>query len=323
MERRSRGVGVAAHWLSMRGLLATANPAAAEVGRLLARFSATSLPLLLEGETGSGKSFLAAKVHRRSRPGRPLVVVDCGAVPASLAAAELFGHGPGAFTDATRARRGRLEQAGDGTLVLDRIETLPAEGQMALLRVLESQRFVPLGSTATRPLRARVVATATADVGACLEDGRLRRDLYHRLAGVHVRIPPLRARPEDILPATLAFLRRQSRRMNRSFTLAPECAELLRKYPWPGNFRELEGALTRACLTAEGGVVRPENLSLPAHSWPAIASWAVEQRRCLAEVTRLYALWVLAQEGGNVSRAARVLGVSRRTLIRWRGQRHE
>ncbi len=307
----------------MRPLFATANPGAAEVGRLLARFSATSLPLVLEGETGCGKSFLAARVHRRSRPGRPLVVVDCGAVPASLAAAELFGHGAGAFTDATRARRGRLEQAGDGTLILDRVETLAAEAQIALLRALEERRFVPLGGTAARPLRARVVATATEDVAACLEEGRLRRDLYHRLAGFHARIPPLRARPEDILPASLAFLRRQSRRMNTTFTLDPECAELLREYPWPGNFRELEGALTRACLTAEDGVVRPQHLGLPAHNWPAVAEWAAERRRSLAEVTRLYALWVLAHEGGNVSRAARVLGVSRRTLIRWRRQPHE
>ncbi len=307
----------------MRPLLVTANPAAAEVGRALTRFSSTELPLLLEGETGCGKSVLAAKVHRHSRPGQPLLVVDCSAIPASLAAAELFGHAPGAFTDATHARRGWLEQAGDGTLVLDRIETLAPEAQSSLLRALEERRFVPLGGTLTRLLRARVVATATADVAACLEDGRLRRDLYHRLAGFHARIPPLRSRPEDILPASVAFLRRQGRRMNTAFTLDPECEEVLRAYPWPGNFRELEGALLRACLTVAGGLVRPHHLGLGERNWPAVAGWAAEQRRSLAEVTRLYALWVLAGEMGNVSRAARVLGVSRRTLIRWRGKRHE
>ncbi len=323
MAGRAGGIGVPAQRLGMRSLLATANSAAAEVGRALSRLAPTSLSLLLEGETGCGKSFLAAKVHRRSRPGRPLVVVDCGAMPASLAAAELFGHAAGAFTDATRARRGWLEQAGEGTLVLDRIETLPAEAQIALLRVLEERRFVPLGGTASRLLRARVITTATADVSSCVEDGRLRRDLYHRLAGYHARIPPLRSRPEDILPASEMFLRRQSRLMNTSFALDSECEEVLRGYPWPGNFRELEAVLTRACLTAEGGVLRAHHLGLPAHAWPAAAGWAVQQRRPLAEVARLYALWVLAEEGGNVSRAARVLGVSRRTLIRWRAQRHE
>lgn len=306
----------------MRSLLVTANRAAAEVGRVLARLSSTELPLLLEGETGCGKSLLAARVHRHSRPGRPLVVVDCGAVPVSLAAAELFGHASGAFTDATRSRRGWLEQAGDGTLVLDRVETLPSEAQIALLRAVEERRFVPLGGAAARPLRARILATATADVAACLEDGRLRRDLYHRLAGFHARIPPLRLRPEDILPASVAFLRRQGRRMHATFALDPECEEVLRAYPWPGNFRELEGALTRACLTAGRGVIQPHHLSLAPSSWPAVAGWAAEQRRSLAEVTRLYALCVLAGERGNVSRAAKVLGVSRRTLIRWRAQRH-
>lgn len=288
----------------------------------MTRLAATDLALLLEGETGCGKSLLAAKVHRRSRSGRPLVVVDCGAVPASLAAAELFGHAPGAFTDATRARRGWLEQAGDGSLVFDRIEVLAPEVQVALLRALEERRFVPVGGVAARPLRARVIATATEEVSASLESGRLRRDLYHRLAGCHARIPPLRARPEDILPASAAFLRRQGRLMKTAFTLDDECEGVLRAYPWPGNFRELEGALQRGCLSAEGGRIRPHDLGLSGGDWDAVAMWAVQQRRSLAEVSRAYALWVLAAEGGNVSRAARLLGVSRRTLIRWRAQPH-
>lgn len=306
----------------MRPLVVTANPAAAAVMRTLTRLASTDLPLLLEGETGCGKSLLAARIHRRSRRGRPWVVVDCGAVPVGLAAAELFGHAPGAFTDATQARRGWLEQAGDGSLVLDRVEAMAPEVQIALLRTLEERRFVPLGGTSLRQLRARVIATATADVAACLEDGRLRRDLYHRLAGFHARIPPLRARPEDILPAGVEFLRRQSRLMKTAFFLDRECEEVLRAYPWPGNFRELEGALQRACLGADGGTLRPHHLGLSGADWRAVANWAAQQRRSLAEVARMYALWVLAAEAGNVSRTARILGVSRRTLIRWRAQQH-
>ncbi len=290
--------------------------------KVLTRLAATDLNLLLEGETGCGKSLLAEKIHRRSRPGRPLVVVDCGALPASLAAVELFGHAPGAFTDATGGRRGWLEQAGDGTVVFDRIEALAPEVQVALLRTLEERRFFPVGGVAARFLRARVMATATEAVAESLESGRLRRDLYHRLAGYHAHIPPLRARREDILPASASYLRRQGRLMKAAFTLHPECAELMLNYPWPGNFRELEAALQRGCLSAAAGLILPHHLGLPPDGWERVIAWAVQQRRSLAEVTRAYALWVLAEEGGNVSRASRVLGVSRRTLIRWRAQPH-
>lgn len=304
-----------------RPLFVTANAAAGELARTLARLATSELPLLLEGETGCGKSFLATRIHRRSRVGRPLVVVDCGALPPSLATAELFGHAAGAFTDATRSRRGWLEQAGDGSLVLDRVESLPPEVQVTLLRALEERRFVPLGGRSARPLRARVIATATEEVARCLTDGSLRRDLYHRLAGFHARIPPLRARPEDILPAARGVLERQARVMRKSFELDVECEEVLRAYPWPGNFRQLETALQRACLATVGGRIEARHLGLDRGEWTLVAQWAGEQRRSLAEVRRLYALWVLAAEGGNVSRAAQVLGVSRRTLIRWRAQR--
>lgn len=306
----------------MGSVLHTASPAAKALAKTLTRLASTDLPLLLEGETGCGKSWLAARIHRHSRAGQPLVVVDCGALPASLAAVELFGHAAGAFTDAGRGRRGWLEQAGGGTLVFDRIEALSPEAQVTLLRTLEERRFVPVGGLTARPLRARVIATATDEVSASLESGRLRRDLYHRLAGYHAHIPPLRARREDILPACAAYLRRQSRLLKTALTLHAECAELVLNYPWPGNFRELEASLQRGCLSATSGLILPHHLSLPSDGWERVAAWAAQQRRCLAEVTRSYALWVLAEEGGNVSRAARVLGVSRRTLIRWRGKPH-
>lgn len=318
MGGRSGGVGAAARWLAVRPLFATRSAAAAEVARALARIAPTDLPVILEGETGCGKSLLAKKIHQSSRAGRKFVVVDCGALPPSLAAAELFGHTPGAFTDATRARRGWLEQGGDGSVVLDRVEALAGEVQVALLRVLEERRFVPVGGVTPRPLRARLIATATADLAQCLAEGRLRRDLYHRLAGFHARIPPLRARLEDILPASRALLRRFGRRLGRVFTLERACEEILLAYPWPGNFRELEGVLLRGCLACEGELIRLEHLGLPAGQWQAVAEWGGQQRRSLREMSRLYALWVLAAEGGNVSRAARLLGVSRRTLIRWR-----
>jgi DNA-binding NtrC family response regulator len=302
----------------VKGLFSTRNPDAAELAHTLARLARTELPLVLEGETGVGKSYLASRVHRVGRRGRPYVVMDCGAVPATLLPSELFGHRAGAFTDATRARSGWLERAGDGTLVLDRVDALPLEGQTALLRVLDERSFYPVGTTTPHPFRARVVALADAGLRNRMGAGIFRLDLYHRLAGYHAQLPPLRRRQEDIVPAARVLLRRHARRLGRRLSLHPEAERLLSAYPWPGNFRELQAVLTRAVVQVGEGEIGPVELALPADAWPRVAELAAERAMPLVEVERLYGLWVLAREGGNVSRAARVLGISRRTLIRWR-----
>jgi len=302
----------------VRGLFATRNRAAGVIARTLGRLAASDLPLLLEGETGVGKSFVAARAHRVGRRGRPLIVVDCGAVPATLVASVLFGHRAGAFTDATRSHTGMLEKACDGTLVLDRVDALPQEGQTALLRALEERAFFPVGTAAPRPFRARVIALAGSGLRQRVDGGEFRPDLYHRLAGFHATLPPLRHRHEDILPFAAAVLRRATKKGRRTVELDPEAASLLSAYPWPGNFRELETVLTRVLLQVEGPSVRAADIGLPAGAWPGVAELAAERAKPLAEVERLYAMWVLGLEGGNVSRAARALGVSRRTLIRWR-----
>ncbi len=302
----------------MNALFATRNRKAADLARALFRFAPTDLTLLLEGETGVGKSFVAARAHRVGRRGRPFVVVDCGAVPATLLASALFGHRAGAFTDATRPHRGLLERAADGTLVLDRVDALPSEGQTALLRVLEERTYAPVGTAVPRPFRARVIAVADAGVQQRMDAGAFRPDLYHRLAGFHAQLPALRHRPEDILPFARAVLRRGGWGAPGRVALTDEAGRLLTAYPWPGNFRELGAALTRARMQCAGGTIGPADLGLGGHAWPAVAALAAERALPLAEVERLYALWVLAAEGGNVSRAARMLGISRRTLIRWR-----
>jgi len=304
----------------VRSIFTSRNAEAAVLARALARLAPTELPILLSGETGVGKSFVATRIHRASRPGRPLVVIDCGAVPMGLLAGELFGHVAGAFTDASRARTGRLEQAADGTVVLDRVDALSPEAQVVLLRVLEERRFVPVGSSAARPLRARLVALAGEGLAARVARGEVRDDLYHRLAGFTAELPPLRRRPEDILPSARTVLRRAARQAGRQLALGREAESLLAAYPWPGNFRELATVLERAALVVPGGEVAATDLDLPVR-WPVMAELAADRRLPLAEVTRLYGLAVLAREGGNVSRAARVLGVSRRTLIRWRATR--
>jgi DNA-binding NtrC family response regulator len=300
------------------GLFATRNRAAAELAVTLGRLAASDLPLLLEGETGTGKSFLAARIHRRGRARRPLVVLDCGVLPEGLLPSELFGHRAGAFTDATRSRVGWLERAADGTLVLDRIEALAPEAQVALLRVLEERRFSPVGAAAARPFRARVVALAGSGTAQRLAQGVLRRDLYHRLAGFHAELPLLRRRSEDIVPFARAAARRISRKLGRALAFDTEAEALLEVQAWPGNFRELATVVERACLLARAGTIGVADLGLSAEAWPAAAAVAAERTLPLERVSRLYALTVLAGERGNVSRAARLLGVSRRTLIRWR-----
>lgn len=302
----------------MGALLTSRNHAVRALDRRLARLAVTELPLLVEGETGTGKSRLARRIHAASRAGKPLVTVDCAGLPAGLLASELFGHRAGAFTDATRARRGLFARAGGGTVVLDRVETLPPEGQIALLRVLEERAFTPIGAAAVNRFDARVVATADADLDGALASGRLRRDLYHRLAGFHLVLPPLRERPEDVLPCAREALRRARRRRGNALTLVDDAARALMLYTWPGNFRELETVIERAALAAPGSEIGAQELALPEPEWEGTLRRAVERRLTLVEVQRLYAQWVVAAEGGNLSRAARQLGVSRRTLIRWR-----
>ena len=302
----------------MTVLFSTRDRVTSELARTLGRLAPTDLPLLIEGETGTGKSFVASRLHRRGRPGRPLAVVDCGAIPATLFTSELFGHRAGAFTDATRSREGWCARAEAGTLVLDRVDALPLEAQAALLRVLEERRFSPVGTATLLAFRARVVALADVGVRDKVRGGAFRADLYHRLAGFHAELPPLRRRPGDILPFARSVLRRLARRAGRALTLDAEAERLLPACPWLGNFRELQAVLTRAALQAEDGDIGVRTLTLPHDAWPAVAELAAARLLPLAEVDRLYALWVLAQLRDNVTQAARALGVSRRTLIRWR-----
>jgi DNA-binding NtrC family response regulator len=310
----------AADFPVVTALFSSRDRATAELTRTLGRLAPTDLSLLIEGETGTGKSFVATRVHRRGRYGRPLAVVDCGAIPTTLFASELFGHGAGAFTDATRPREGWCARAAAGTLVLDRVDMLPPEAQATLLRVLEERRFFPVGSATARAFRARVVALADIGVREKVRAGTFRADLYHRLAGFHAVLPPLRQRPRDILPFARTALRRLARAAGRPLALDAEAERLLLACPWLGNFRELQAVLTRAALESADGTVGVATLMLPGDTWPALAELAGARHLPLAEVDRLYALLVLAERKGNVTQAARVLGVSRRTLIRWRRQ---
>ncbi len=257
------------------------------------------VPVLITGPNGSGKEVLADIIQANSavRAG-PYVKVNLGALPGDLIEAELFGTETGAFTGA-RARIGRFEAADGGTLFLDELGNLAAAGQAKLLRVLQSGQFERLGSNVTRAVRVRIVAATNTDLRAAIRDNRFREDLYYRLNVIELEVPPLAARPQDIVPLARHFL-------DARHSLAAPAEQALEQYPWPGNVRELRNVIRRACLLSEPAQIDAAALNLPAAAQqpeaPAPDRAAVES--------------ALAHSEGNVSRAARELGLSRQALYR-------
>ncbi|HKK71741.1 MAG TPA: sigma 54-interacting transcriptional regulator [Candidatus Krumholzibacteria bacterium] len=219
-----------------------------EVEVRIERLAPVDLPVLVTGESGTGKEVVARALHDRGpRADDAFVVIDASAVPDDLVESELFGHVRGAFTDAVRDRPGRLAQAGAGTLVLDEVGELPLPVQARLLRVLQERSFQPVGGTEHVPLRARVLAITQRDLGHEITHGRFREDLYHRLAGATIRVPPLRERPEDLPVLARQLLARAGEPVP---ALTAGAVEALRAHAWPGNVRELDHVLQRCRLSA-------------------------------------------------------------------------
>ncbi len=272
---------------------------------LAERAAAGSINVLVLGETGVGKEILARTVHRLSpRADKPFVCVDCAALSEALLESELFGHERGAFTGAAQAKNGLLETAPGGTVFLDEVGDLPLRLQAKLLRVIETRELLRVGGVKPRRIDVRFIAATNRDLEADVAAGSYRRDLYFRLNGMTLAIPPLRDRPADIEPLCRAFLAQICRSSGRRKppALTPEALAVLRGHPWPGNVRELRNAIERALLLAAGAAIGPEHLSI-ASAGPGSAS---EQERVVA---------ALAACGGNQSRAARRLGISRKALI--------
>jgi two-component system response regulator HydG len=222
------------------------------VRRTIQRVADADAPVLIRGETGTGKEMVAHAIHQAShRRNEPFVAVNCAAIPATLLESTLFGHDRGAFTGADRRRRGRLEVAGQGTVLLDEIADMPLELQSKLLRVLEEQRFLPIGAEREVPLRARIVAATNADLDAHMAKGAFRRDLFYRLNVVSVDLPPLRDRGDDVVELLAAFTESLPRRLE----WAPEAVHALEKRRWDGNVRELRNVVERLSLLAEDDTI--------------------------------------------------------------------
>jgi DNA-binding NtrC family response regulator len=283
---------------------------------LVLRLAETRSPVLLQGESGTGKDLVAHWLHYGGPRGEgPFIKVHCPSIPGELLESELFGHEKGAFTDARNAKAGKIEMAAGGTLYFDQVQDLVPPLQAKLLRVIEERRFERVGGTRTLEVDVRFVASANVDLPEAVRAGRFREDLFHRLNVVPLRLEPLRNRREDVQPLAEAFLARERERgATAASGFAPETVEVLKGYLWPGNVRELRSVVERCALVVPSGPVPPTALPPQLIEQPSTL-WAGRDRRpTLKDVEQAYIRWVLDAVGGSQTRAAAVLGISRKAL---------
>ena len=292
------------------------SPALLEVYKHVARAAASNVPVLITGETGTGKEMVARALHKRSpRAAGPFIPVDCGAITESLMESELFGHAKGSFTGASGARRGVFEEASGGTLFLDEIGDVGMKVQSQLLRVLQEGEIRRVGESVPVKVDVRVVAATNKDLKARVAEGHFREDLLYRLDVVHLHLPPLRERREDVPALVEHFAARHARGGVRP-VVTPEAMARLTGYDWPGNVRQLENVVARALALNVTGVLGPQDFPEPiGDATPKLTGLAGDMPS-LAELSRRYAAHVLQHVGGNKSEAARLLDVDRKTLYK-------
>lgn len=303
------------------------SPAIVEVYKTIARAAPTKSTVLILGESGTGKELIARAIHQHSpRAGHPFVAVDCGALTETLLASELFGHVRGAFTGAANDKKGVFEEAEGGTCFLDEIGNVGPDMQAKLLRVLQEHEVRRVGSQKWTRVDVRVIAATNKDLAALVEKGAYREDLYYRLKVVTIHLPPLRERPEDIPPLAEFFLKRYRRESGKSVAaISGEAMDLLCAYCWPGNIRQLENAVEQAVVLSNHPVLTPDDLPAEVrdptaqkslHGPSQKDSFLFSDTPSLEEVKKRYVLHVLAFSKGNVSRAAKILNIDRRSLYR-------
>ena len=305
-----------------------------EMARKAAEADKTTI--LIQGESGTGKEVLAKAIHYHSpRSQGQMLELNCAAIPDTLLESELFGYEPGAFTDARRRKEGLLERASHGTLFLDEIGDMSMSTQAKLLRVLEEGSFTRLGGTRPISVDVRIIAATNKDLKAAVAAGRFREDLFYRLNVVPLTIPPLRERTEDIVPLALDLLQRFNRELKKNFTgFTPAAAELLNRYPWPGNIRELKNVIERTMILAPEGDI--DAAYLPEEIRDYIAEIAAsplshieelsptgDQFVTLRELEERYIDEVLTASGQNKTQAAHILGIHPTSLLRRLKKQHE
>jgi DNA-binding NtrC family response regulator len=281
---------------------------------VIARVGPSDANVLITGENGTGKGVVARALRAVSqRASRPMVTVNVGGLSDGVFESELFGHVKGAFTDAKADRVGRFELADGGTLFLDEIANMPMNQQAKLLRVLETGEFERVGASRTRRVNVRILSATNADINAEVASGRFRQDLLFRLNTIHIHLPPLRERAEDIVPLAEHFLRQHaSRYRKRVAALDDKALQALERHPWPGNVRELDHTIERSVLMAQGESVRAADLGLNG----VVESGSKLDDMSLDEMEAFLIKKALSRYGGNVSQAADALGLSRSALYR-------
>ncbi len=314
-----------------RGKIIGHNPAMRRVLETIQRVASSACTVLVTGESGTGKELVVAALHDASpRSGKPLVTVNCGAIPENLIESELFGHARGAFTGAHQTRQGHVAAAEGGTLFLDEVGELPLQVQVKLLRLLQQREYSMVGDSRVVKSDVRIVAATNRDLEAEVEARRFREDLFYRLNVIHIVLPALRDRPEDIEPLAKHFLNSSVARTGRldvvGFT--PEALAVLRAHPWPGNVRSLENTIERAVLLTAGPVVTVDDLpermrqssasvpaAKPAQSSAPLPDSGIDLRAVVELYENRLIVQALERTGRNKNRAAQLLGLNRTTLV--------
>jgi two-component system response regulator AtoC len=300
--------------------LVAESPAMRRVVEVVRRVAPHATTVLITGESGTGKEVLARMIHKLSpRREASFVAVNCAAIPDALLESELFGHVRGAFTGAAVDRRGLFEEADHGTLLLDEVGDLPVALQAKLLRVLQEGEIRRVGDSRPRKVDVRVLAATARDVEADVRLGRFREDLFYRLNVVRIHIPPLRERPEDVDGLVALLVERAAQRSGRQATLTADALAAIRRHPWPGNVRELDNAIERAVVLSPDGRVSADAFPIPdspVGGRPAeTEQGAVSLKAALKDAERVAIEAALSAAGGNRAEAARLLGISLRTLF--------
>jgi transcriptional regulator with GAF, ATPase, and Fis domain len=289
-------------------------PAMQEVFRKVQKIASTDISVLITGETGTGKELIAREVHRRSpRAKGPFITINCGAIPENLLESELFGHVKGAFTGAVVNKPGKFHASSGGTLFLDEIGEMPLNLQVKILRALQEKVVVRVGDTRPEPVDIRVLAATNRNLEAEIKGGRFREDLYYRLNVVQVHLPPLRERGEDVMVIAKYLLNRYAQEFGGLVKgFSPNAVIAVRKFGWPGNIRQLENHLKKACVLADKALLGPDDLGLTGDVLPAILPLADAKDKFQRE----YINQVLELNNGNRTKTARDLGVDPRTIFR-------
>ena len=301
-----------------------------ELFKIIDKVADTPSTVLLTGESGTGKELVATALHQgSSRRDKPLIKINCAAIPKDLMESELFGYERGAFTGAVSSKPGRFELADGGTLFLDEIGEVPLEMQVKLLRVLQESEFERVGGIKTTRVDVRLIAATNRDLEKETEAGRFRKDLFYRLNVVPIVLPPLKDRAEDIPRLVVHFIEKYNKRLNKKIEgISDEALLLLQAWPWPGNIRELENLMERVLLFADGPRIEVKDLpegvraglhaapSLPAGATPAPGETPLKDflKQKQAEIEKSFIVQALAKTEGNVTRAAKLLQISRKSL---------